>query len=163
MLSAHLIALLALGFASTSALATTTTTTTFGVSATVLNSCLVSVSSNGVSFGNYAATAPSTATATISVTCTNLDGYNVGLNPGNSTGATVSTRKMTGPSGALLAYQLTSDSAHSVNWGQTIGSDTVTGTGNGSAQTLTVFGQIAAGQYVTAGSYTDTITATLTY
>jgi spore coat protein U-like protein len=39
----------------------------------------------------------------------------------------------------------------------------VTGTGNGAIQALTVYGQTPAGQYVSPGSYTDTITATITY
>jgi spore coat protein U-like protein len=39
----------------------------------------------------------------------------------------------------------------------------VSGTGNGNAQTLTVYGQLPAGQYVTPGAYADTITATITY
>ena len=39
----------------------------------------------------------------------------------------------------------------------------VSGTGNGSAQAITVYGQIPAAQYVTPGSYTDTITVSVTY
>jgi spore coat protein U-like protein len=70
---------------------------------------------------------------------------------------------MTGPGAALLGYALFSDSAHTLNWGQMIGTDTVTGTGNGSAQALTVYGQLAASQYVTPGAYKDTLTATVTY
>jgi spore coat protein U-like protein len=64
---------------------------------------------------------------------------------------------------ALLSYAMFSDSARTVNWGQTIGTDTVTGTGNGSAQAIIVYGQTAAGQYVAPGAYNDTITATVTY
>lgn len=63
----------------------------------------------------------------------------------------------------LLAYALYSDSGRTTNWGNTVSTDTVPGTGNGSAQTLTVYGRIAAAQYVTPGSYADTITATITY
>ena len=70
---------------------------------------------------------------------------------------------MTGPAGATLAYALYQDSAHTINWGNTVGTDTVSGTGNGSAQTLTVYGEVPAGQSVTPGAYTDTITATITY
>lgn len=66
---------------------------------------------------------------------------------------------MTGPAGATLAYALYQDSAHTINWGNTVS----TGTGNGSAQTLTVYGEVPAGQSVTPGAYTDTITATITY
>jgi spore coat protein U-like protein len=70
---------------------------------------------------------------------------------------------MTGPASALLGYALFSDASRTVNWGQTIGTDTVTGTGNGAAQAITVYGQATAGQFVAPGAYTDTITATVTY
>ena len=80
-------------------------------------------------------------TSTTTVTCTNTTPYNVGFNAGTAPGATVTTRKMTGPGGALLAYALYQDAAHTINWGNTIGTDTETGTGNGSGQTLTVYGQ----------------------
>jgi spore coat protein U-like protein len=70
---------------------------------------------------------------------------------------------MTGPAAAVLSYALFSDAARTVNWGQTISTDTVAGTGNGSAQALTVYGDVAAAQFLAPGAYTDTITATVTY
>jgi spore coat protein U-like protein len=158
-LSAAVLGCLTLGVAPTSAFAATTTTT-FAVTATVQSTCLVSATA--MAFGTYTGVA-ATTTSTVSVTCTNTTPYNVALNAGLATGATVSTREMTGPLSALLSYALYSDSARSVNWGQTIGTDTVAGTGNGSAQAITVYGQIPAGQYVAPGAYTDTITATVTY
>ena len=60
-----------------------------------------------------------------------------------------------------LSYVITQDAGRVTNWGLATG--TVAGTGNGSAQTLVVYGRIAAGQYVTPGAYSDTITATVTY
>jgi spore coat protein U-like protein len=150
---------LLLGVAPLSAVAATNTTT-FAVTATVQATCLVSATP--MAFGTYTGSA-ATSTSTISVTCTNTTPYNVGLNAGTATGATVTARKMSGPNSAVLAYSLTSDSAHSVNWGQTVGTDTVAGSGNGSAQALTVYGQVAGGQYVNPGAYADTITATVTY
>jgi spore coat protein U-like protein len=158
-LPAAALAFLALGFAPTSTFASTTTTT-FGVSATVQATCLVSATAIG--FGTYTGVAIPT-TSTVSVTCTNTTPYNVGLSAGLGTGATVTTRKMTGPAGALLNYAMYSDTLRTVNWGQTIGTDTVTGTGNGSAQAITVYGQLAAGQYLAPGLYSDTITATVTW
>lgn len=140
--------------------AASTATTTFTVTATVQATCLVSAT--GLAFGTYTG-AVASSTSTISVTCTNTTPYNVGLNAGLATGATVTARKMTGPASALLSYGLYSNAGYSTNWGQTIGTDTVTGTGNGSAQALTVYGQVAAGQYVAPGAYTDTITVTVTY
>lgn len=159
-LTAALAAFLALGFASTKASATTTVTTTFAVSATVQATCVISATA--LSFGTYTG-AVDNATSTVSVTCTNTTTYNVSLNPGTASGASVTTRKMTGPSSALLNYTLYSNSSRTTNWGQTIGTDTVAGTGNGVAQALTVYGTIPASQYVTPGSYADTITATVTY
>jgi spore coat protein U-like protein len=53
--------------------------------------------------------------------------------------------KMTGPASGLLSHSLFSRPSRTLNWGQTVGSDTVTGTGNGAVQTLTVDGQTPAG------------------
>lgn len=155
-------ACIALGLAVKPASATTTATasTTFTVSATIQATCLVSAQS--LSFGTYTG-AVANATSQVSVTCTNTTAYNVGLDAGKASGATTSTRQMGGPNGALLNYALYSDSNRSTNWGNTVGTDTVTGTGNGSAQSITVYGQIPAGQYLAPGSYQDTITATVTY
>jgi spore coat protein U-like protein len=159
-LSAFALSFLALGLASRPAVAATTATTTFAVTATVQATCLVSATA--MAFGTYTGVLAN-STSTVSVTCTNTTPYNVGLSAGLATGATVTARKMTGPAAALLGYALFSDAARSVNWGQTIGTDTVTGIGNGSAQALTVYGQTAAAQYVAPGAYADTITATVTY
>jgi spore coat protein U-like protein len=159
--SAAAIGILALGLSSMPAFATpVTVTSNFGVSATVQATCLISASP--MAFGTYTGSA-STSSTTVSVTCTNTTGYNVGLSAGSGNGATVSNRSMTGPGSAALSYGLFQDSANSVNWGNTVGTDTVAGTGNGSAQSITIYGQIPASQYVAPGSYSDTITATITY
>jgi spore coat protein U-like protein len=150
---------LVLGLAPRPALATTVTTT-FAVTATVQSTCLVSATT--MAFGTYTG-AVATSTSTVSVTCSNTTPYNVGLSAGLATGATVTTRKMTGPASAVLSYGLFQNAGFTTNWGETIGTDTVTGTGNGAAQAITVFGQVAAGQFVAPGSYADTVTATVTY
>jgi spore coat protein U-like protein len=155
--AAAILGCLALGLAPTSAVAATVTTT-FAVTATVQATCLVSAT--GMAFGTYTGVL-ATSTSAVSVTCTNTTPYTVGLDAGTATGATVTTRKMA--NGAqLLSYALFSDSLHTTNWGNTTGS-WVSGIGNGSVQPLTVYGQVAAGQYVTPGAYLDTITATVTY
>jgi spore coat protein U-like protein len=140
----------------------TTTTTTFTVSTDVQTAC--AVSATPLNFGTYIATAASNSTSTITVQCNNLTAYNVGLDAGTNTGATVTTRAMTGPTGAVpLPYFLYSDSARTVNWGNTPGTDTVSGTGNGSGQPLTVYGHIPSGEVSRAGLYSDTITVTVTF
>ncbi len=137
-----------------------TSDATIGVTSTVQATCLNTATP--LAFGTYTG-AVAVATATVTVTCTNTTPYNVGLDAGLATGASVTTRQLTGPAAALLAYVLTSDAAHAVNWGITVGTDTVAGTGTGVGQPLTIYGQEAAGQFVTPGAYTDTITATVTY
>jgi spore coat protein U-like protein len=119
------------------------------------------ISSTALSFGAYTGVANS-ATSTLSITCTNTTPYNVGLDAGMGSGATVNNRLMTGGS-VVLHYALFSDPARTIIWGQTIGTDTIAGTGNGSPQALTIYGQIAATQFVTPAVYSDTITATVTY
>ena len=158
-LPAAVFGFLALGPASVPAGATTATAT-FLVTATVASTC--TISTTPLAFGSYTG-ALSQVNTTVTVTCTNTTPYNVGLNAGLAAGATVTNRSMTGPASALLSYQLFRDAGHTLNWGTTIGTDTVAVTGNGAAQVQTVYGQIPAAQFVAPGAYTDTITATVTY
>lgn len=139
-----------------------TATSTMAVSATVVASCTVATTS--MSFGTYNS-ATLSGTATVTATCSNTTPYNVGLNAGTANGATVTTRAMfvSGTPAVVLNYGLYSNSGHTTNWGMTVGTDTVSGTGNGSGQAITIYGQIPASQLVAPGSYTDTITATITY
>ena len=158
---AAILGFVALGLTPTSAVAQTNpATATFTVSATVLKDCVVSATALG--FGNYTG-ALVNASSTVTVTCTSGTTYTVGLNQGLATGATVTARQMaiTQPAGALN-YSLLTGSYTGTNWGNTTGS-WVSGSGTGVAQPLTVYGVIPAGQYVAPGTYTDTITATVTY
>ena len=135
-------------------------TTSFTVTVLIQATCTIAAKPLG--FGNYAGVLISAST-TISVTCTKSANYNLGLSAGLASGATVTNRSMTGPSSSLLSYKLFSNSGYTTNWGNTVGTDTVAGTGSGALQTLTVYGQIPARQFVRPGSYTDTVVATLTY
>jgi spore coat protein U-like protein len=137
-----------------------TATTSFQVTVVIQAAC--TISANNLAFGNYSGLKIE-STSIISVNCTKASTYNVGLNAGLATGATVTNRSMTGPASALLKYNLFSNSGYTTNWGNTVGTNTVAGIGTGSAQSLTVYGQLPAAQFVPTGSYTDTITATITY
>lgn len=137
----------------------TTATGNFSVTATVAPSC--SITANTLNFGAYTGAAAS-ATSTLTVNCANTTPYNVGLDQGQASGATVTTRKMKNGSNTLN-YSLYSDSGRTKNWGNTVGTDTVTGTGSGGPQSLTVYGRIPSGQMPVPGSYTDSVIATLTY
>ncbi|MDF8332742.1 Csu type fimbrial protein [Novosphingobium cyanobacteriorum] len=140
-----------------------TATDTMAVSATVQSACIVAASA--LSFGSYNPTAGTNAdaTTTLSVTCTSGTSYTVGLSAGNGSGATVTSRKLTN-GGNTLNYALYQDSARTTNWGNTPGTDTpASAVAGSSATTLTVYGRIASGQNVPAGSYTDSVTVTVNY
>ncbi len=137
-----------------------TATTSFGVSATVQATCAVSATALG--FGNYTPATNLDATSTITVTCSNSWPYTVGLDAGQSSGATVTTRKMTNGTNTLN-YTLYSDSGRTTNWGNTDSTNWVSGAGNGSGQPVTVYGRVPSGQYANAVTYNDTIGVTVTY
>jgi spore coat protein U-like protein len=150
----------AIGVASAGGAMAATTTAQFEVVAGVQTTCLIAA--NPVSFGSYTGGATS-ATGLLVVNCSNTTPYNIGLDAGTGAAATVTSRKMTGPGGAALTYSLFQDPAHSTNWGNTVGTDTVPGTGNGANQDFTVYGLLPAAQNVAPGTYLDTVTATLTF
>ncbi len=139
-----------------------TATGTMPVSALVIKTCLVAATP--MLFGSYTSSngTPTTTTATITVTCTYGTTYQVGLDAGTSSGATTSNRSMTYLT-HLLGYGIYLDSAHTNNWGNNQGVDTSAGTGNGLVQSITAYGQMAAGQYVVPGAYADTITVSTYY
>jgi spore coat protein U-like protein len=132
----------------------------FTVTAVVQATC--TIAANPLAFGTYSGLLIN-ATSTLSITCTKTTSYNVGLSAGVAAGATVTNRSMTGPFSTLLGYKLFSNSGLTTNWGNTVGTNTLAGTGNGALQPLSVYGQVHAAQYVRPGSYTDTVTATITY
>lgn len=137
-----------------------TATATIAVTASIVSLC--TITALPLAFGPYAY-AVVAAQTTVTVTCTAASPYNVGLNLGTGSGSTLSLREMTSLTSTLLGYNLFQDAAHGTVWGPTIGTNTVTGTGTGLPQILTVYGQIAAAEYSATGVYTDTVTATITY
>jgi spore coat protein U-like protein len=136
------------------------TSTVIHMSANAVPAC--TVTANNLAFGSYSRTQLD-GTATLTATCSSGSAYNIGLNQGVASGATVSNRSMAGPGGQLLKYSLFRDSSRTINWGNTVGTDTAAATGTGSAQNFTIYGRVPASQNVAPGAYQDTITATLTF
>lgn len=145
----------------TSALHAATTVGNFNVTATVQDAC--SVVAGNLAFGTYdpANTAALDGSSTINVTCTLNNTYEIQLNQG-SHGSSVSNRQMSNGAQSLN-YALYRDSARTQNWGSSNGQDTVGSTGTGASQPFTVYGQIAALQYVPQGSYSDVVTVTIDF
>jgi spore coat protein U-like protein len=145
-----------------------TVTTTFQVSATVQPNCTTSATALG--FGNYTpGNGAVTANSTITVNCTKATGYTIALNPGSTTGDAYTQRLMTSGAGTLQYNLYTTAALNTVfgdGTGGATGTDAGTGTGMANAFTYTVFGQLpdsVANQASTPGTYTDTITVTVTY
>ena len=140
----------------------TTTTTTFTVQLTITATCIIN-SASTLNFGSQGVlTANVDQTSTIQVQCTNTTPYNIGLDAGIGSGATVAVRKMTS-GGVTINYSLYSNAGRTTVWGNTIGTDTVASTGNGASQAFTVYGRVPAQTTPAPATYTDTITVTVTY
>lgn len=134
-----------------------------------------SVSATGVSFGSYdpSSTAPAQATGTVTVTCSRpilspeSGPYSIALSSG--AGGSYADRTMAAGS-EVLHYQLYSDPSYTTVWGDGSGGSGVV---NGSyslplfilsaSYNHSVYGRIPADQWPAAGSYTDTITVTVSY
>lgn len=145
----------------------TTASGTFQVSATVVSSCTVSGAL--LNFGNsldpLSASVPVDNTSALTVQCTNTTPYSVALSAGaNAGGATNFASRAIKNGSHTLGYQLYLDSGRSSVWGDgTSSSNTQSGTGSGSNQTLTIYGRLPSLSGAVPGTYTDTVTVTITY
>jgi spore coat protein U-like protein len=142
---------------------------TINVSAQVNASC--SLSTVALNFGVYDplvtnATADLTAQTDISVTCTNNASTTISLSSGGqaTTGAGA-TRQLTDGAATphFLTYSLYSDAARGTPWGDGTLAPLLAYTGTGALQPVTIYGKVDKAQSATAGSYTDVITATITF
>lgn len=131
----------------------------FTVTATVTSQC--SVSASTLDFGAVGLLLANTdGTSNVTVLCASGAAYQVGLDNGQHASGT--TRRMQGP-GGLVTYELYRNPTRTQRWGSTLNTDTVAGSGNGSSQTLTVYGRVPNQTTPSAGTYNDTITVTVTY
>lgn len=162
---------LAISLATTATAASAATdTANLGVSATVSASCAISTTA-ALDFGAYDpavanASADLDGSGTISVTCTSGAPVAITLGQGANadTGSTdaAPARRMGDGGTNYLSYTLYSDSGRSTIWGNDATVDIET-TGTGTAEAHTVYGRVAGGQNVPAGSYSDTVVATVTF
>lgn len=140
-----------------------TSTSQFKVTLTVQAECKLT-SASDIAFGTTGVIQSAlTSTGTIGVQCTNTTPYNIGLNAGAGAGATVTTRRMSASTGATIDYALYRDSGLTQVWGDTVNSNTLSGTGSGAVQTHTVYGRVPAQTTPAAGNYTDTVQVVVTY
>lgn len=135
----------------------------FTVNGSVPNTCTLTPKPvPDLAFGNVPGliTANVDRTTAIGLVCTGRTAWQIGLDNGlNASGA---VRRMRSAGGQFVSYELYRNSPRSLRWGNTLGSDTLAGTGSGTAQSLTVYGRVAP-QTANLGTYSDTIVVTVTY
>ena len=138
----------------------------FNVLATVTKFCNVTTASN-ITFGNAAFTDTNlSASNTIGVACTSNTPYTIGLVPSNNstTGSGVmKTNTGNASNSDQVPYQLRSAAGTSgAPWGNSTGSNTVSGTGNGQTITYNAYATVPSANY-TPDTYADTVTINVTY
>ncbi|HBR1133651.1 spore coat U domain-containing protein (plasmid) [Escherichia coli] len=153
-----------------------TTTSTFTVSATVENGCVFgddtgsSITDFGtIDFGTMSSisstvdVASSTGSGSVVVTCTPGLAATIELDYG-ANGGDSSARYLINSSGTrTIAYQLYQDSNHTTVWGTGSQAYSISSFPD-TTQTYTVYARLfASSEMPEAGSYTDTVTVTLTY
>lgn len=119
-----------------------------------------SINVTDLSFGEYDvfSTLAADITGALSVSCDADTPFQVALGAGSGT---FTTRQMhNGPN--VLIYNLYTDPTRLSIWGDGSPGTSLLST-SGTGATYTVYGRIPARQNVSAGSYSDTITVTLTF
>jgi len=143
---------------------TGTATATLNVTLTLQANCTISATPLNFGTNGVLATALNQQT-NVAITCTNTTPYNVGLDAGTVVGSTVASRLMAGTTsgntGTTVGFELYQDAGRATVWGNTQGTNTVAGTGTGSAQTIPVYGQVPAQATPQPDTYQTTVTATV--
>ena len=134
-------------------------------SASISNNCTISTAA--LAFGAYdpvVANASSNrdGTGTVTIACTKGAASTIGLNLGNN--ASGSTRRLTDGASNYLSYKMYQDSGRTTVWGNS-GAALLTPAAAPSktARNFTVYGRVTSNQDVPAGSYADTVTATVNF
>ncbi len=146
-----------------------TATSALGVSAQVTATCAItSAAPLSLTYDPVVAnlTAPAATTAALTVSCTNGSTSTITLGQGvnfatGSTDALPARRALNGTAN-FLTYSLFQDEASATIWGNTpLTGKTHTGTGN--LDSVIVYATMPAAQNVPAGTYSDSVIATVTF
>lgn len=138
----------------------------FTAKATVIKSCVVSA--NPLDFGRVdglPGAANVDKSTTIGVMCSKPTAYTVALTPSNNstTGAGVMSPATTG-NADTVAYRLYSDASRAIPWGDQVGTNALQRTGDGTTQSLTVYGRVVGTSVnVRPDDYKDIVTVTVRY
>lgn len=143
------------------AMTTGTLSWPFSMSATVPSKCTIANAS--INFGTVANIPGNIdASTNLSVACSPTLPFTIGLGLGTGTGATLAARKMTNGA-STVNYSLFRDVGRTQQWGTTIGTNTVAGTGTGNTASVPVYARVPAQGTPNPGTYTDIVVITVTY
>jgi spore coat protein U-like protein len=137
---------------------------TLGVSADVTDNCTIAASPT-VSVGSYDALHGAvSATGTLTLTCTTGSVAVIALDTGaNGSHATGTTRAMSDGNSDYLSYELYQNSGHTVLWGTNANAATENAATSTTPVDYTVYALVPASQDVPPGSYSDSVTVTVTF
>ncbi len=145
-----------------------TSSSNMSVTATVVSSC--SIAAGTLAFPNYDTVTGTQidGSAALSVACSKgaLTSITLGQGANAGTGSTdgLPLRRMKNTTTTdVLAYTLYQDTTRLVPWGNTALTGVVYVPATSSAANVSVFGRITSLQDVPAGSYADTVVATITF
>ena len=141
-----------------------TQTASLAISASVANNCTISTAP--VAFGSYDpvvthASANLDAAGTVTIACTKGSVTPVDLNLGSN--ASGSVRRMSDGGTNYLNYELYQDSGRTTVWGAGASGYTPVAATSKAGRDFTVFARVPSGQDVPAGSYGDSVTATVNF
>lgn len=143
---------------------------TIGVNAEVLPACQAGSSGgSGVSFGtldfgthlrldNLITRVGQPGAGALRVNCQQNIPYRVLINAGNS--GSTNNRQMSGPGAAVLTYNLYTGADYVTVWDNSTG---VSAVGNGQDQWLPIYARVPAQSPPPPGSYSDTLTVTVSW
>jgi len=160
---------IAFGFAAIAAIVATpalaaSASNTMPVSVNVINSCTVAASP--MAFGTLTSVGGVNVdtTANVDLVCTIGASYDVSMDFGTNVAAGQRYLVNTTDPTKKIPYNIYRDSGRSLSWGNTAGTDTLTGTTASGLVTIPAYGRIpASATSVPAGAYTDTVTVTVNF
>ena len=137
-----------------------TLSSTLAVRVVVQPAC--TVSGGTLDFGNYTSGQATALNGFVQIAYSACPATQLRFQLDGGANVTTAARRLANGSGGFLNYGIFRDSARTQNFGQGVESRLITPAASGTG-TVSVYGRIAAGQSVAAGTYTDTVVITLDF
>ena len=143
-----------------------TATANLSVSATIANNCTITTAAVGFPaydpIVTHSAAPDDSTSGSVTITCTKGSAATIGLGLGSN--ASGSQMRMLNGAANFLNYALYQDAGRLTVWGNSgAGLLSPVAAPSKAPRTFTVYGRIPAGQDLPAGTYADTVTATVNF